>query len=693
MDTLRTDTLHIVGGRPLRGRVRVGGAKNAALPLLAAAALPEGETTFRRVPNLTDVRRLGETLTGLGARVRRDENCVRVNPARLDPHAEPDARLTAAMRGSVCLIGPLLARHGRVSLAGVGGCDLGPRPLDRHLAAFAAMGARVTEARGRVSVRSDHLPGGRLRGAAVNLSALIPDGERGVRVPTVTGTANVLCAAATADGVTVVRGAAREPEVVAVGRYLNACGARVTGLGTDVIHIVGVDRLAAPPAGHPACLVPADRVEAATWLCAAAATRGRLTIDGVGVDRLRSVADALRTMGVKVRSCGTDRSPRVCVSAAGELTGSELRAGAYPAVPTDALPQLAAVARNGGGHQPADRRCVSEPAGPPPPAGPVRRVRGAGGHHGDRHRRRPPDRGAGGCPGPPRRRRPADRRSRRRRPQRTARGRRARPGVRTPRPEAAGVGGGGLAGGPRRRPAAAGRPVAAPGSAPVAGVDAGRDTRGVAPESRRPFDRRGSAVPAPLRRLTAAALAAGLLAAVPALADYEEKGDAAAGAKTVEVSAGDLTLTVPETWTKEKPASRMRLAQFAVPAPEGVTDATELAIFGGFGGTDAANLRRWVDQFAADGRKVTLTQGESREGSYKLLDASGTWNAPVGPPMMSKTEPKPGSRMLAAIVAVEGKGNYFLKMAGPAKTVGPQIEAFRASFGATKDGETEYELE
>ena len=349
MDTLRTDTLHVAGGRPLRGRVRVGGAKNAALPLLAAAVLPRGETTLRRVPNLSDVRRLGDLLTGLGVRVRREDGAVRVDAARLNPAAEPDAALTGGMRGSVCLLGPLLARCGRVSLAAVGGCDLGPRPLDRHLRAFAAMGARVEQARGRVALSSAHLPGGRLRGARVDLSAAIPGGDRGVRVPTVTGTANVLCAAATADGVTVIRGAAREPEVVAVGRFLNACGARITGLGTHEVRVVGVDRLLAPPADHAACRVPPDRVEAATWLCAAAATRGRLTVDGVGLEPLAAVADALRGMGVSVRACGTDRSPRICVSAAGPLAAVEVRAGAFPAVPTDVLPQLAAVALTAAG--------------------------------------------------------------------------------------------------------------------------------------------------------------------------------------------------------------------------------------------------------------------------------------------------------------------------------------------------------
>ena len=339
------DILHVTGGRPLRGRVKVSGAKNAALPLLAAALLPDGPTTFRRVPDLTDVARLRDLLAGLGAGARADGGAVTVDPAGLDPHADPDERPAAAMRGSVCLLGPLLAKVGRASLPAVGGCDLGPRPVDRHLRAFAAMGARVGEGRGgRVTLSALHLPGGRLRGARVDLAGPAPGGDPAARVPSVTGTANVLCAAATADGTTTIRGAAREPEVVAVGRFLIACGARVSGLGTDEIRVAGVPRLHAPPADHPACRVPADRVEAATWLCAAAATRGRLTVDGVGYEEVSAVAAVLRAAGVRVRGCGTAGSPRVCVSAAGALASFEAAAGPHPAVPTDALPQLAAVA-------------------------------------------------------------------------------------------------------------------------------------------------------------------------------------------------------------------------------------------------------------------------------------------------------------------------------------------------------------
>ncbi len=195
------------------------------------------------------------------------------------------------------------------------------------------------------------------------------------------------------------------------------------------------------------------------------------------------------------------------------------------------------------------------------------------------------------------------------------------------------------------------------------------------------------------RRLIFAAPAlAGLAALVclPALAraDHLEEGEA----KSVEVAAGDLNLTVPETWKKAPVANRLRLAQFSVPAPEGVKEATEVTVFGGFGGSDAANLQRWVDQFVAEGRKVTVVQGEGREGAYKLLDARGTWNAPDGPPMMGRTKRTPNSRMLAAIIAVPDQGNYFLKMAGPAKTVDDQVNAFRASFGADKATEKPFKL-
>ena len=196
-----------------------------------------------------------------------------------------------------------------------------------------------------------------------------------------------------------------------------------------------------------------------------------------------------------------------------------------------------------------------------------------------------------------------------------------------------------------------------------------------------------------LRRLTGVPLftAAGLcvlpLAATAGPQDGEKPAAVTKVAETVEVPAGDLTLTVPKTWTKEQPSSRMRLAQFTVPAADGVTEPTELVVFGGFGGTDEANIARWVAQFQPAGREAKAVRGTGREGVYTLVDVTGTFNKSVGPPMMGKTEPLPNARMLAAIVAVPGEGNYFLKMAGPAETVAAQADAFRASFGAADPGQ------
>ena len=350
------DTLTVRGGRPLCGRVRVGGSKNAALPMLAACLLPAGPTTLRRVPDLTDTRRMRRLLAALGADVTPRGDAVTVDPAGVAAHgvAEPDARLCGTMRGSVCLLGPLLVRCGAVRLAAVGGCDLGPRPIDRHLAGLAALGATVVRgADGGVL-----LSAGTLRGAAVDLTG---PGKRAV--PTVTGTINVLCAAVAAEGDSTLAGAAREPEVVAVGRLLIAMGARIDGLGTDTLRVFGTPamrRSGGVSGDHPAAAVPGDRVEAATWMIAAAATGGRVVIDGLdgpADDQIAAVADVLRGAGVSVRAGGSADRPRVHVSAipghagrgAGGVRAFEVRASAFPGLPTDCLPQLAALAATADG--------------------------------------------------------------------------------------------------------------------------------------------------------------------------------------------------------------------------------------------------------------------------------------------------------------------------------------------------------
>ncbi|MFH5803155.1 UDP-N-acetylglucosamine 1-carboxyvinyltransferase [Alienimonas sp. DA493] len=344
-DINRNGTLCVTGGVPLRGRVRVGGSKNAALPMLAAALLTDGPTTLRRVPDLTDTRFMLELLRELGATVESSDGTVRVDAARVRPDAlpfEPSPVRVAAMRGAVCLLGPLLARcalhgGGAVRLATVGGCDLGPRPIDRHLAAFEALGANVERDQDGVTVSVD-----RLKGADIFLSA--PPTPGLPPSPTVTGTINALCAAAVADGVSVLNGAAREPEVVAVGELLQAAGAEIEGLGTRTLIVTGVRRLRGVSGRCPAAVVPGDRIEAATWMIAAAATGGRVVVDGVDPSEVAAVAAALRDSGARVSTCGAGAHQSVRVASCGRPTAFEVRSAAFPGLPTDVLPQLAALA-------------------------------------------------------------------------------------------------------------------------------------------------------------------------------------------------------------------------------------------------------------------------------------------------------------------------------------------------------------
>ena len=194
------------------------------------------------------------------------------------------------------------------------------------------------------------------------------------------------------------------------------------------------------------------------------------------------------------------------------------------------------------------------------------------------------------------------------------------------------------------------------------------------------------------RRLPIVLLAVLGLAAAPLVAaDKPEKKDAKKGAAK-PVKLRDITLTVPPTWEQQKPSSRLRVGQFKLPAVKGDKEAAELAIFffGGTGGGADANIRRWKGQFRAEGRKAKLLRGESAQGPYLLLDLTGTYNKPVGPPVQGRTKPMKGARMLAVILAVKGKGNYFLKLTGPMKTVTASATTLRQSFGADPKKEKPY---
>jgi UDP-N-acetylglucosamine 1-carboxyvinyltransferase len=243
------DKIVIEGGRPLRGEVRMSGAKNAALPVLAAALLTKGWNSFRSVPRVKDVETIKNLLKKLGVRIEEGE-ALRVNASELVSREAPYG-LVKTMRASVLAMGPLLARCGRARVSLPGGCAIGERPINLHLKGFTEMGARVDLDDGYVEVRAD-----RLRGAQIHLD-----------IPTVTGTINIMMAATLARGRTVINNAAREPEVEELAKVLKKMGARISGGGTNKITVDGVDELRATE--HR--IIP-DRIEAGTYAVAAAIT-------------------------------------------------------------------------------------------------------------------------------------------------------------------------------------------------------------------------------------------------------------------------------------------------------------------------------------------------------------------------------------------------------------------------------------
>ncbi len=308
------DMFVIQGGKPLSGTVAVGGAKNSALPLMAAALAADGETILRGVPRLVDVDTLSALLETLGVHVSRgDQNELSLRVVDERPHIA-DYELVRRMRAGFCVLGPLLARRGKACVSLPGGCNIGDRPIDLHLKGLRGLGAEIRIERGYVEARAS-----RLRGAHLYLGG--PFGS------TVTGTCNVMVAAALAEGTTTIEAGACEPEVVDLGNLLNAMGARISGLGTPSLHIEGVERLR----GVEHTVIP-DRIEAATLMIAAAITRGNITLTNVCPDH----------MTVGAREATRDRRPDSCTRRHGgsRAAESDLRpvdciALPYPGIPTD----------------------------------------------------------------------------------------------------------------------------------------------------------------------------------------------------------------------------------------------------------------------------------------------------------------------------------------------------------------------
>jgi UDP-N-acetylglucosamine 1-carboxyvinyltransferase len=315
------DKIVIQGGRRLKGEVRVSGAKNAALPILASAILAGGTSVFRNVPKLMDVRTMAKLLRIMGAEVEEADKSGYALSVGTDgiKSFEAPYELVKTMRASVLVLGPLVARHGEAIVSLPGGCAIGARPIDQHLKGLEAMGAKITLAHGSVTARAK-----RLRGAAIVCD-----------IPTVTGTENLMMAATLAKGRSTIENAAREPEVEELARVLNKMGARIQGAGTAVVTIDGVDEL--QPIEHA---IVADRIEAGTFMVAAAMTRGDVLLRDCLPEHLDAVIAKLRSAGAEV----TPEDGGLRVRGRNEIQPVDITTQPYPGFPTDMQAQFMTLA-------------------------------------------------------------------------------------------------------------------------------------------------------------------------------------------------------------------------------------------------------------------------------------------------------------------------------------------------------------
>jgi UDP-N-acetylglucosamine 1-carboxyvinyltransferase len=312
------EKLRIVGGRPLEGTVRIYGAKNASLPDVCAALLTDKKVVLRNVPEVRDIRTMGKVLSELGAEVNLGiGGVVEIKAANLTS-VEAPYDLVKTMRASVLVLGPLLARAGRARVSLPGGCAIGARPIDLHLRAFEKMGAAIEVTAGYVEARAD-----KLRGAEIDFETI-----------TVTGTENVMMAAALAEGETVINNAAQEPEVGDLAELLVRMGARIQGAGGPTIRIEGVPSLG----GAEHTVIP-DRIETGTYMAAVAIAGGDVEICNCAPGQMRAVIDKFREIGVRIEE-GPDN---VRVRAPRTLRASDVTTEPYPGFPTDMQAQYMAL--------------------------------------------------------------------------------------------------------------------------------------------------------------------------------------------------------------------------------------------------------------------------------------------------------------------------------------------------------------
>ncbi len=299
----------IRGGRPLRGTVQISGAKNSAVALVPAAILAESEVVLDNLPLISDVAVYSDILRELGATVTRNEDTMRIDPSSLVARPMPNGKVKL-LRASYYLMGAMLGRFGEAIIGMPGGCNFEPRPIDQHIKGFEALGATVTNEHGSI-----HITAKQLRGAKIYLD-----------VASVGATINIMLAASRAKGSTIIENAAKEPEIIDVATLLNAMGANVKGAGTETIRIEGVDKLH----GCRHSIIP-DRIQAGTYMIAAAATRGDVLIDNVIPKHLEAMTAKLEEMGVQVIEM--DESIRIIGSS--EYTAIDVKALVYPGFATD----------------------------------------------------------------------------------------------------------------------------------------------------------------------------------------------------------------------------------------------------------------------------------------------------------------------------------------------------------------------
>ncbi|TGV30389.1 UDP-N-acetylglucosamine 1-carboxyvinyltransferase [Mesorhizobium sp. M00.F.Ca.ET.186.01.1.1] len=305
------DKLIINGGKPLAGTVTISGAKNSAVALIPAALLADGPVVIENLPRIQDVDIYHELLREMGADVLFEEDWMEIDGRLMKLMLMPNGRIKK-LRASYYLWGALLAKFGEAQVGLPGGCDLGPRPVDLHIKGFEAMGAEVENKNGVMTIRAKH---GRLQGARIYLDLV-----------SVGATINIMLAASKADGVTIIENAAREPEIVDVATLLNNMGANIKGAGTDVIRVQGVERLR----GCRHTIIP-DRIEAGTYMIAAAATNGNVLVENVIPKHLESLTAKLREIGAQVMEMDD------CIQVMGRdsYRSIDVKTSPYPGFPTD----------------------------------------------------------------------------------------------------------------------------------------------------------------------------------------------------------------------------------------------------------------------------------------------------------------------------------------------------------------------